>query len=441
MHLKGIISFLAAIVTTVALTGCKEQTREEKEFNETKKYANTGGYHAQMYLGSFYERGHGTEKDTKKAIECYLRALELMHEEKQKLPTTVEGWKKLAAEETHSNRIDYLLGLYFEGRIQYNPGEVRVEDPTKSNPHSKNEARKYYQKAVNGDLIGEYSSAYMRLVELSEDARSEKDYLLTASTRGSSQAVYELSKKMIYEKSDEITYENGERVIMLLDEKEKKFTRNTLRLYEGLNLMKDSSEHGCSEASFHLYAFYSNWNLSSPLGKDEKAAWFYNRKHDEQQLTASSCRLWFLSRNEVPSLASFLPYSKEGVETVLRHRLNALRGDPESIFALSVCHQYGQGVRKDTDEALRLCKKSASLGYPLALLSMGNRYYDGTGVIKDEIEAYAYWNLAGVNLKEGGEYIAEMEKKLSESARLLSQKRARELQAEIEANKSKANHK
>jgi hypothetical protein len=81
------------------------------------------------------------------------------------------------------------------------------------------------------------------------------------------------------------------------------------------------------------------------------------------------------------------------------------------------------------------------LGYPPALLSMGNRYYDGTGVIKDEIEAYAYWNLAGVNLKEGAEYIAEMEKKLTESARLLGQKRSRELQAEIEANKSKADHK
>ncbi len=437
MHLKGIICFLAAIVTTVALTGCKEQTREEKEFNETKKYANTGGYHAQMYLGSYYERGHGTEKDTKKAIECYLRALELMHEEKQKLPTTVEGWKKLAAEETHSNRIDYLLGLYFEGRIQYNPGEVRVEDPTKSNPHSKNEARKYYEKAVNGDLIGEYSSAYMRLVELSEDARSEKDYLDTASARGSAQAKYELSKKMIYEKSDEITYENGERRVLITESREEKFTRNTLRLYKGLNLMKESSELGCSEASFHLYALYSNWNLNFPLGKDEKTAWSYSRKYNEQQMTASSCRLWFLSRNEVPSLASFLPYSKEGVETVLRHRLHALKGDPESTFALSVCHQYGQGVRKDTDEALRLCKKSASLGYPLALLSMGNRYYDGTGVIKDEIEAYAYWNLAGVNLKEGGEYIAEMEKKLTESARLLGQKRSRELQAEIEANKAK----
>jgi hypothetical protein len=68
---------------------------------------------------------------------------------------------------------------------------------------------------------------------------------------------------------------------------------------------------------------------------------------------------------------------------------------------------------------------------------MGNRYYEGTGVIKDEIEAYAYWNLAGVSLKEGAEYIAEMEKKLTESARLLGQKRSRELQAEIEANKAK----
>ena len=70
-------------------------------------------------------------------------------------------------------------------------------------------------------------------------------------------------------------------------------------------------------------------------------------------------------------------------------------------------------------------------------MSLGNRYYDGNGVIKDKIEAYACWNVAGLKIKQGGEYITEIEKKMTESARLLGQKRSRELQAEVEANKSR----
>ena len=77
------------------------------------------------------------------------------------------------------------------------------------------------------------------------------------------------------------------------------------------------------------------------------------------------------------------------------------------------------------------------MGHPLALMSLGNRYYDGNGVIKDEIEAYACWNVAGLKVKQGSEYITEIEKNMTESARLLGQKRSRELQAEVEANKSR----
>ena len=441
MRPLGIMKLTVILSIILVISGCKEATRDEKEFNDAKRYADTGSYLGQIMLGEHYQKGHGTEADTNKAIGCYFRALELIQAEKEKFPTTLEGWKQLAAKEPHERKIDYLLGLYFEGMFRSNNGEIKMEAVTETIAVDQNEARKWYEKAIKGDWSGENLNAYMQLVELSNSAKSERDYLETASAKGSAEAKYELSKKLIYEKDDEIVYENGRRFHMISDSKDYKFTQDTSRLFSGLNLMKKSSELGCSVASGHLYEIYSNWRLNSPLGKDEKLAWLYRRKQDEQLLSQSYCRLWFLSWQQEPSLASLLPYSKEGIETILRHRMRALRGDPESIFALSVCHYYGQGVTKDPEEALHLCKESASLGYPLALLSMGNRYFDGSDVIKDEIEAYAYWNLAGVNLKEGGEYIAEVEKKLTESARLLGQRRSRELQAEIEAKKSKVSRK
>lgn len=435
MRLPGIISFLIVLTTAFISSGCKDKTREEKEFNELAKDAKIGSYHAQLLLGSFYEKGHGTAKDSAKAIDCYLRALELMQIEKNKLPTTLDGWKNLAAAEFHNNRIDYLLGLYYDGKLRSNDGEVRMETASESVVEDINEARKWYERYVKDEWAVDALDAYMRLAELSENAEDERGYLTTASARGSAAAKYELAKSLIYENPHITKYEKGKRRLAYhLGENEMKFSDVTHQFYSGMDLMRQSSELGYSVASFHLYSIYSDWKRNSPLGRDDKLASYYRRRHEEQTMSASNLRLWFLSGNKTPSLAALLPHSEEGVETVLRYRIRALREDPEALFALSVCLNYGQGMRKDTTEALRLCKKSAELGYPLALLSMGNRYYDGTDVIKDEIEAYAHWNLAGVNLKQGREYIAEMEKKLTESARLQGQKRSRELQAEIDTN-------
>ena len=442
MRLPGIISILIVLITAFISSGCKEQTREEHEFNETKKYANAGGYQAQMYLGAYYERGHGTDKDPHKAIQCYLRALEIIQEDKQKLPTTLEGWKKLAETEFHNNRIDYLLGLYYDGKFRRNDGEVRMESASESVVEDIKEARKWYERYVKDEWAVDALDAYMRLAELSESAEDERGYLTTASARGSAAAKYELAKSLIFENPHVTKYEKGKRRLAYhINETEVKFSNVTHQFYSGMDLMRQSSELGYSVASFRLYSIYSDWKRSSPLGRDEKLAWFYRRRYEEQSMSVSNLRLWLLSGNKIPSLAALLPYSKEGVETVLQYRIRALRGDPEALFALSVCLNYGQGMPRDTSEALRLCKKAAELGCPLALLSMGNRYYDGNGVIKDEIEAYACWNLAGIEIKEGGEYVSEMDKKLTESARLQGQKRSRELQAEIDAKKSKISRK
>ncbi len=429
------------LLMMLLLPGCKEATLDEKWFSETQKYADNGSYHSQIQLGTYYEKGKGTTKNTDKAIECYVTALDLMHAEKQKLPTTLEGWKKLASEEGHERKIDYLIGLYHDGGFRNLNGDVRIENPTGQIVEDINEARKWYERYVKDSWAVDIPDAYFLLSELCDNPESAHDYLTTASAQGSTQAKLELSLQLIYEKRYPDVYEKGKRRSVIRGGNEDVFTKDMGRFFSGIKLLKDSSDLGCSVASHYLYSIYSDWRHESPFGRDEKQAWHYKRKHEEQQMVQSSCRLWFLYWRQEPSLASLLPYSKQGVETILQNKIRALRGDPESIFTLSVCHHYGQGVPKDPDEALRLCKQSAVLGYPPALLSMGNRYYDGTGVIKDEIEAYAYWNLAGVNLKEGAEYIAEMEKKLTESARLLGQKRSRELQAEIEAKKSEADHK
>jgi hypothetical protein len=51
---------------------------------------------------------------------------------------------------------------------------------------------------------------------------------------------------------------------------------------------------------------------------------------------------------------------------------------------------------------------------------------------KDEIEAYAYWNLAGITEELARKNLAILEKEMSPDARLLGQQRTKQLQKEID---------
>ncbi len=52
-------------------------------------------------------------------------------------------------------------------------------------------------------------------------------------------------------------------------------------------------------------------------------------------------------------------------------------------------------------------------------------------MLKDEIEAYAYYNLAGITDEVGRKNLAILEKKMSPDARLLGQQRTKQLEKEI----------
>ena len=63
---------------------------------------------------------------------------------------------------------------------------------------------------------------------------------------------------------------------------------------------------------------------------------------------------------------------------------------------------------------------------------MAECYVNGDGVHKDEIEAYAYYNLAAVQLESAREKMADLEERLPTTARLKGQQRSRQIQREID---------
>ena len=69
----------------------------------------------------------------------------------------------------------------------------------------------------------------------------------------------------------------------------------------------------------------------------------------------------------------------------------------------------------------------------MSLLELGKRYVSGEGLPKDQIEAYAHLNLAGIGEEESRKELLEHEKTMTHESILRGQQRTKELQKEIEA--------
>jgi len=438
MHPLSTRISLLLVACAMLSTGCKEPTPEEKDFQSSKKLAEMGASQGHFNLGTHYEKGIGVRKDDEMAIESYKRGLMIIWEEERKLPTTLEGWKRLATESEYNTRQKFLVGAYYDGKLRYGNSDIYFTDKPSHFVEDTKEAIKWYKEATKDKWTSDCLGAYIRLSELSNNEESARDYLETASNRGSAVAKTLLSDYYLYDNSNDTFYVNGQRRTIINGPRP---VRELQTFIQGIMLLEEAAEIGGSYASGKLYWIYNNFDGKYPTGKDEAKAWMYRRKDDEQSAASRECEIWFLDQSPPLKLASMIPNLKEGTSDAIVRRLQALKGDPKALYALSVYYAYGKVFLKDTTEAIRLCKKSAALGYPLALMSLGNRYYDGNGVIKDEIEAYAYWNLAGCENKKAHDYITKIEEKMTEAGRLLGQKRTRELQAEVEANKSKLSRK
>ncbi len=125
--------------------------------------------------------------------------------------------------------------------------------------------------------------------------------------------------------------------------------------------------------------------------------------------------------------------AKDYVQAVSWYRKAAEQGDARAQNNLGVCYDHGEGVAQDFAQAVSWFRKAVEQNYVMAQVNLGNCYNFGRGVPKDEIEAHAYWNLVVLAQKDARWKLAELEKKLSAEQIAAAQRRAKELQQEIEA--------
>jgi TPR repeat protein len=119
----------------------------------------------------------------------------------------------------------------------------------------------------------------------------------------------------------------------------------------------------------------------------------------------------------------------------------ALAGDPNAQSELGNCYTKGFGVDKNEQLGVYWRTKAAKQGNGYAQYNLGINLMYGEGVAKDEIEAYAFLNLASASSrvsvsKRAKSALASLETTISRAEIADGQKRTKELLNEIEANKT-----
>lgn len=71
--------------------------------------------------------------------------------------------------------------------------------------------------------------------------------------------------------------------------------------------------------------------------------------------------------------------------------------DPESTYFLGEFYRIGRGVPLDEQEAFRLLKKSADLGHPSAMQSLGSMFLHGTSVVSKDVGKGVAWLKTAAN--------------------------------------------
>jgi TPR repeat protein len=133
----------------------------------------------------------------------------------------------------------------------------------------------------------------------------------------------------------------------------------------------------------------------------------------------------------------FLEYKAKAEKGGTDAQYIAEKGGADAQYMLGFCYDNGEGVAKDSVEAVKWFRKAAERGHAFAQYKLGRCYYQGDGVAKDYAEAYAWWNLLSTRVKDAAEKRDILEKTMTPQQVAAAQKRTKELRAIVEAKAAK----
>jgi TPR repeat protein len=201
-------------------------------------------------------------------------------------------------------------------------------------------------------------------------------------------------------------------------------------LVEALKWYRKAAEQGDAKSQYNLAVCLST---GEGVEKDESESVKWYRMAADQGYASAQSNLGYC-------YYSGKGVSKNLVEALKWYRKGAEQGNVQAEYFLAHAYTYGRefGVDQDLDLAFQWNARAAAQGHVQAQIQTAQHYAYGSGVPKNEVEAYAYFNLANSHANttftryENNQFQA-LEKKLSREEIYLAQRRSGELKKEIEA--------
>ncbi len=190
---------------------------------------------------------------------------------------------------------------------------------------------------------------------------------------------------------------------------------------------RKAAEQGHPTSQYNLGCLYDK---GDGVKQDNEEAFFWYRKAAEQGYAQaqSSLGVFYIVGKGVKS---------SGEKAVYWWRKAAEQGHAGAQYNLGLSTKMAETMfyfnpEEMSERAISWWRKAAEQGHAQAQFELANCYAIGENVAKDEVEAYAYYNLAGITYAEAVKRLTILEKKLSRNEVAAGQKRSKELHKEIE---------
>ncbi|MCX5772038.1 MAG: trypsin-like peptidase domain-containing protein [Candidatus Hydrogenedentes bacterium] len=259
------------------------------------------------------------------------------------------------------------------------------------------EAVSWYRKAAEGGHTGAMFNLgvmYYTGRGVAKDERETVSWFRKAAEGGNTGAMYNLG----------VMYDAGRGVAK--DER------------EAVSWYRKAAEGGHTGAMSNLGVML--YAEGRGVAKDEREAVSWFRKAAEGGNTNAMCGLGVMygaGRGVV----------KDEREAVSWYRMAAEGGNATAMFHLGVMYEV-----KDEREAVSWYRKAAEGGHTGAMFNLGCMYASGRGVVKDDIEAYAWFSTASAfGQQAASKFRDHVEQRLTTQARLIAQERSRVLFEQI----------
>jgi uncharacterized protein len=205
---------------------------------------------------------------------------------------------------------------------------------------------------------------------------------------------------------------------------------------ESIAEWRKKAEAGDAEAQFNLGVIYNN---GQGVARDEKEAVKWFRKATDQGVVEAEFNLGLIyqvgSQREIKlkerieeadkTIANFLKSKAAvpGIGVLLNPQIEAKKQEKSELEK-----QLSELGYKSNEEAATWFLRAAKRGYPQAQLALGVLYAKGEGVLKDDVAAYAWFNLAGFHGSQQGAKGRELlAKKMTPEQIAKAQKLSKEL--------------